>query len=45
MEHTRTPNGRDIPGWPNPNQDVAIAPKTPASVASWFFPNEEDRYP
>lgn len=45
MEHARTLRGRDIPGWPNPDQDVVIAPKTPASVASWFFPHEEGRDP
>ena len=45
MEDVQTMKGRDIPGWPNPDQDVLIHPKTPASVARWFFPSEEGRDP
>lgn len=42
MKETRL-RGSDIPGWPNPDQDIIIYPKTPASVASWYFPHEEPR--
>jgi hypothetical protein len=37
----RTLKGSDVPGWPNPDQEIVIHQPTPQSVASWYFPHED----